>query len=214
MPMSSVVRRPAMRSFARTMRTGRSVSSRKMEEGSREGVGERIGRAELTWGYACFDEDDHAGDTARYSPMDNQSGSASLQFPFEGEGAHSAPTRMAAETANFLRSGICSLNIYLVVRYFFLCHSYLFLHTNMLTNGIGMIIITRSIMTSVIEYANNTRKVSTHSCFSVDRLAQLAAKCVPQAAAIVMGKARVQRMTIPMVSWEMMLKTEPRKMRR
>ena len=69
-------------------------------------------------------------------------------------------------------------------------------------------------MTSLIQYANSIRKVSTHSSFSVNRLAQLAAKCVPQAAAIVMVKARIQRMTILMVSWEMMLKTDPRKMRR
>ena len=114
-PMSSVARRPATRALARTVRTGESVSSRKMEEWSRERLGERNGRAELTRGCEYFDKNDHTGDAASYSPMDHQLGSASLHFSVEGEGAHSAPTRMAPVTANFLRSGICSLNIYLLV---------------------------------------------------------------------------------------------------
>lgn len=74
--------------------------------------------------------------------------------------------------------------------------------------------MTRSTMTSLIEYANSIRNVSTHSSFNVSRLAQLAAKCVPQAAAIVMVKPRIQRMVIAMVSLEMTLKEGPRKMRR
>ena len=47
-PMMSVARRPATRAFARTMRIGGPVSSWKMEEGSRERVGEKNGGAELT----------------------------------------------------------------------------------------------------------------------------------------------------------------------
>ena len=47
-PMSSVARRPATRAFARTMRIGESASSWKMEEGSRDRVGERNRRVKLT----------------------------------------------------------------------------------------------------------------------------------------------------------------------
>ncbi len=54
------------------------------------------------------------------------------------------------------------------------------------TIGIGTIRIQRSTATSVIVYDRSRRNVSIHSSLSVRRDAQFAAKCVRQAAAIVM----------------------------
>ena len=82
------------------------------------------------------------------------------------------------------------------------------------TKRIGIIRIPRSTATSVIVYVRSILKVSTHSSLSVNSEAQLASKCVPQAAAFVTVKATIQRVIVPIAIQLKMMNLEPRNSRR
>ena len=73
---------------------------------------------------------------------------------------------------------------------------------------------TRSTATSVIVYVRSILNVSTHSCLSTPSEAQLASKCLPQAAAIVTKKATIHRTMTIVVIQLMMLNVRPRNSRR